>query len=290
MATAPSRKTPIPAAIDTSDRPTPLQLVLRWAVLVGIVLWVFLPLFPLLLWSFAQQWRFPHVLPTEWSLDAWMTLALPRTGILDAFVDSTIIAVVVTLLSVMISIPAGRAMGMYKFKGKRFFEFLLLAPTIIPPLAVVLGIHVLFIRYGLADTMIGVMLVHLSPIMPYVVLVMAGVFANYDPEFEEQARSLGAGPLRTFWYVTVPAIFPGMVVAGLFAFLISWSQYITTLLIGGGFIKTLPLVLFTLTGTSDRALTAAVSIVFVAPAILILLFTSRYLTGEDAAVGGLGRV
>src|SRR5581483_7361132 len=112
---------------------------------------------------------------------------------------------------------------------------------IVPGLAVVLGIHIVFIRYNLADTPLGVVLVHLIPVLPYMTLVMSSVFANYDTQYEEQARVLGAGPVRTFLLITLPMIFPGVVVGGLFAFLISWSQYILTLLIGGGAVITLPL-------------------------------------------------
>ncbi len=266
------------------------KIIIRWTIITLIILWLILPMIPLLIWSFAFRWPFPLLWPESWSLRAWELAFAQQTGVLAAIWDSVVIAVIVTVISIIISIPAGRGLGMYNFKGKRVVEFLLLAPTIVPPLVVILGILVLFIRYGLADTFTGVILVQLSPIMPYVVLVMAGVFSNYNPEFEEQARSLGAGPIQTFWYVTLPAIFPGMMVAGLFAFLISWSQYITTLLIGGGFVRTLPLVLFTLAGTNDTALTAAVSIIFVLPAIVILLITSRYVTGEDAAIGGIGGV
>ncbi len=270
---------------------TPVRkLIIRWTFIILLLLWLILPMVPLIIWSFAFRWPFPLLWPESWSLRAWEMAFSESTGVISAIWDSVVIATIVTAISVIISIPAGRGLGMYNFKGKRFIEFLLLAPTIVPPLAVILGVLVLFIRYRLADTYLGVILVQLSPIMPYVVLVMAGVFSNYNPEFEEQARSLGAGPIRTFWYVTFPAIFPGMMVAGLFAFLISWSQYITTLLIGGGAIKTLPLVLFTLAGTNDTALTAAVSIIFVLPAVVILLISSRYVTGEDAAIGGIGGV
>lgn len=276
--------------VEPEDKPSRLKSIVRWSAIILVLAWLILPMIPLLIWSFAGRWQFPDLLPEFWSLRAWNIALGPVTGVQNAIFDSVFIALAVTLISVLIAIPAGRGMGMYKFRGKGLVEFLLLAPVIIPALAVILGIHVLFIRYGLADTHLGVILVHLSPIMPYVVLVMAGVFANYNPEFEEQARSLGAGPVKTFWYVTLPAIFPGMMVAALFAFLISWSQYITTLLIGGGFIKTLPLVLFTLAGTNDTALTASVSIIFVFPAIIVLLISSRYLTGDSSAVGGLGRV
>lgn len=273
--------------VENTDR---LRVIIRWAVLGAVLFWLLLPMIPLLIWSFAGRWQFPDLLPETWSLRAWSIALGPVSGVQNAILDSLIIAFAVTLISVLIALPAGRGMGMYKFKGKRFVEFLLLAPVIIPALVVIMGIQVIFIRLGIADTTLGVILVHLSPIVPYSVLVMAGVFANYNADFEEQARSLGASPLKTLWYVTLPAVFPGLMVAALFAFLISWGQYITTLLIGGGIVKTLPLVLFTLAGTNDTASTAAVSIIFVFPAIIFLLISSRFLTGDKSGLGGLGRV
>jgi len=73
-------------------------------------------------------------------------------------------------------------------------------------------------------------------------------------------------------------------------FLISWSQYILTVLIGGGRVITLPVLLFAFAAAGDNAVTAALCIVFLAPAVLILLFTSRYLSGESGAMGGFGRL
>jgi putative spermidine/putrescine transport system permease protein len=201
-----------------------------------------------------------------------------------------VVAISVTLLSIAIGIPGGRAMGLHKFRAKRLAEFLILAPPIVPGLAVVMGIHVAFIKYGLSDTILGVVLVHLIPTTPYMVMVMAGVFANYNPEFEEQARVLGAGPVATFRHVTFPAILPGIVVGGLFAFIISWSQYVLTLLIGGGNVLTLPVLLFSFASSGDNAITAALAVTFVAPAILFLILSSRYLTGESAAVSGFGKI
>jgi putative spermidine/putrescine transport system permease protein len=121
------------------------------------------------------------------------------------------------------------------------------------------------------------------------VLTLAGVFSNYNPEFEEQSRSLGAGPVATFWHVTLPAIFPGIVVASLFAFLISWSQYILTFLIGAGKVITMPVLLFSTAAGGNEALTAAMSLVFVAPSVLILILTSRFLSGRSSAFGGFGQ-
>ena len=79
----------------------------------------------------------------------------------------------------------------------------------------------------------------------------------------------------------------GLLVGGMFAFIISWGQYVLTLLIGSGRVVTLPVLLFSFAGSGNNAVTAALSLLFVAPSILILLFTSRYLTGESTVMQGV---
>lgn len=264
--------------------------IVQWGVVVAIVVGVIAPLIPLAIWSFSHRWYFPNLIPSEGSMRAWTYVFSDASGVPKAFLNSFLVAIIATLLSIAIGIPAGRAMGMHRFRGKRIVEFLILAPTIVPALAVVMGIHVAFIKYGLVDTVPGVVLVHLIPTTPYMVMVMASVFANYDPAYEEQARVLGAGPVATFVYVTFPAILPGIVVGGMFAFIISWSQYILTLLIGGGNVPTLPVLLFAFAAGGDNAVMAALSVIFVIPAILFLVISSKYLTGESAAIGGFGKI
>ncbi|MCA9962426.1 MAG: ABC transporter permease subunit [Anaerolineales bacterium] len=256
----------------------------------AIVIAVLLPIVPLLIWSAAFRWYFPHVLPTAWSGRAWAYVLSPSSQVLPALGYSTLVATAVTLLSILISIPAGRALGLYQFRGKTAVQFLILAPTIVPTIAVAMGIHVAFIRYGLADTLPGVILVHLIPVTPYMTLILASVFATFNPDYEAQARTLGAAPWQAFWHVTLPAIWPGLLVGSLFAFIISWSQYLLTLLIGGGRVITLPLLLFSFANSGDYPITAALSIIFIAPAILFLVLTARHLTGESAALGGFGKL
>ena len=259
-------------------------------IAIGLVIGVLLPFVPLLIWSFAHRWLFPAVLPTEWSLRAWSYVFSPSSQVWTAFWRSFVVATAVTLLSIPIGIMAGRAIGLYRFRGRTLVQFLILAPTIVPVLAVAMGIHVVFIRYGLADTLVGVIFVHLVPVTPYMVLIMSSAFANYDTDYEDQARSLGAKPSQVFRFVMLPAIWPGLMVGSLFAFIISWSQYLLTLLIGGGQVITLPVLLFSFANSGDNAITAALSLVFIMPAILILLLTARYLSGKDAAFGSFGRL
>jgi putative spermidine/putrescine transport system permease protein len=79
----------------------------------------------------------------------------------------------------------------------------------------------------------------------------------------------------------LPLTYPGIIVAALFTFLLSWSQYISTLIIGGGDVTTLPILLFALMGSGDRPVAAAVSLLFILPAFLVLLPSARYLGGRS---------
>lgn len=266
---------------------------LGWAVPVAvtaIVVSVGLPLLALVVWSFAFRWHFPDILPGEWGLSGWTYTFSAASRVMEGLLNSLIIGIAVTGLAIIVGLPAGRALGLSDFRGKALVEWLLLMPIIVPPIVASMGMHITFIRLGLAGTHAGVSLVHLVPTIPYFVLIMSSVFANYGTELEETARSLGAGRIQVFLRVTLPAIAPGMLVASMFTFLVSWSQYVTTLLIGGGKIITLPLVLFPVISGGNSSNAAAISLVFVAPAIIVLILTSRKLSEDSAIMGGFGRL
>ncbi len=280
-------------SVDLAQAGQGRKRLLRALHYCAVILLIFLLLTPLLAFlfnAFSFRWFYPQLFPDELSLRAWESTFSANSKVPEALMNSTILALGVTVSSVIIGLPAARALGLYSFRGKRVIEFLIISPTIVPGIAVAMGLNINFIRWGLSGNLLGVGLVHLVPVMPYVVLTLSGVFANYNPEFEQQARSLGAGTLRTFWHVTLPAVFPGIVVASLFAYLISWSQYILTFLVGAGQVITMPVLLFSIASGTNNALTAAMSLVFVAPSILILILTARYLSGKSSAIGGFGQI
>ncbi|MED5534499.1 MAG: ABC transporter permease [Pseudomonadota bacterium] len=266
---------------------------LNWArwVTVGVI-WivVVLPLTALFLRSFAFRWLFPDILPGQWGLRAWDYTFGESSRVVEALLNSVGVALLVTMLAMIVGLPTARALGMHDFRGKKVVEWILLTPIIVPVLVAVMGIHIVFIKLRLTGTIWGVALVHLIPATPYFVLVMSSVFANYSPALEETARSLGANKFRVFRYVTFPAISSGLLVASLFTFLISWSQYVTTLLIGSGTFVTLPLVLFPFLGGGNAAVGSAITLIFVAPAILVLILTSRSLGRGSTVMGGFGKI
>lgn len=253
----------------------------RNSALILMVLAVALPFLPLVVWSFSQQWFYPNVLPNAWGVRAWKyVFGVAGTQIISALFHSMFIASITAFISLAIGIPAGRVLGLYHFRGKALVLVTLTLPIIVPPLSIAMGLHLWFIRLDLADSFVGVILVHLIISVPYTVFVLWGVFSNYNPDFEDQARSLGASSWKVIFRVMLPLTFPGIVVAGLFSFLLSWSQYLNTLIIGGGKMTTLPILLFSLMGSGDRPVASAVSIVFIVPAFVALLFSARYLGGK----------
>ena len=255
------------------------------ALAAGILLSVGLPFLPLVLWSLSERWFFPGLWPQQWGLRAWQHLLDAAGGqVASGLLQSTALAAATAAVSLAAGVPAGRALGLYAFRGKALLAVLVVLPLIVPPLSVAMGLHLWFIRLGLAETFAGVVLVHLTVCLPYTVFVMWGAFANYDPDFEAQARCLGASARAVAWRVTLPLVWPGIVVAGLFSFLLSWSQYLSTLIVGGGCVLTLPILLFALMGSGDRPVAAAVSLVFVAPALLVLLVSARHL-GRGGLMG-----
>lgn len=250
-----------------------------------------LPLLPLLVWAVSGRWRYPGLLPQRISGRGLRLLVDSRSQALHGLLTSAVIGVGVAALACLIGFPAGRALGLYRFRGRRLVQFLLLAPVIVPGLAVTLGIQVFFVRYNLSDTVVGVILVQLMPTVPYAATVLGAAFANLDVDYERQASALGAGPGRTLLFVTVPLLRPAIIITALFAFLISWSEYILTLLVGGGRVQTLPLLLFAAIGSSDTTAAAALALLVIVPPLLLVAAASRVLaTRRPAGVIGFGRL
>lgn len=262
---------------------------LRRMAAIVLISWLVLPLVPLAIWSFARGWTFPNLLPQNWTLQPWAFALSPQSGVLHSLGLTTGIALAATALSVLLGVPAGRALGQYKFRGKTLIELIILAPIIMPGIAVAMGLQSVFIGLHLNNTVTGVVLVHLIPTLPYMVLVMSGIFAAYDPLVEDQARSLGASPGQVFRHITLPAILPGIIVGAMFTFLVSWSQYILTLVIGGGRVQTLPLLLFQFATSGRNDITGAIGMIYILPGVLILILTARHLTGRNSAITGFGQ-
>lgn len=251
---------------------------LKMISLQTIFLSLAIPLVMICLWSVADRWPWPDIFPADLSQRGWMFLVGSKR-VLKVLATSILLSSVVTVLTLVICIPAARVLALYEFKGKKLIEILTLLPLIVPMMTVVMGIHVNFIRLNLANTFLGVVLVHILPGIPYGVRIMQTSFQLYGKSMEEQGRILGADNIQVFRYITVPLLKPGLIVSATMIYIISFSQYFITMLIGGGRIMTFSMLYFPYVQSGDRTITAVLSLVFLG-SILLVLFVSNRLIGS----------
>ena len=227
-------------------------------------------------YAFSTRWFFPQPFPVEWTVSTFQRV-LDGTRTISSMAQGLWIALLVSTLSLILGFPAARVLGLRRFRGRQLVWLLFFLPTIIPPLAIGMGLNILFLQLGLAGTIPGVVLAHIIPTLPYTIFTLSSAFARFDENYEFQALALGASPMQVFFKVTLRLMTPSLVVAILFAFLISWSQYLLTLLIGGGQIITLPILLFSAALGGNPSTIATLSLLFIAPPVLVIAATARSL-------------
>lgn len=126
---------------------------------------------------------------------------------------------------------------------------------------------------NLADTFLGVVLVHLIYALPYTVNIMVDLTESIGERLEIQAQVLGVPPFKAFFYVTLPLLMPGIMSSFSMAYIISFSQYFLTLMIGGGKVKTLAVLMVPFIQSGDRTIASAYALVFVFSTLLVFILT-----------------
>ncbi len=242
---------------------------------VGLVVWTaavacVLPLVSLLVLALGRQWPFPHLFPRVFAVHHIAQLLLsPR--LTEAVITSLAIALLTTVLTLLLVFPAAKAAGLYNFKGREALKLLALLPVMVPAATFTMGLHYAAIRTGLVSTLLGVVVIHTVFAVPYAFRILLHVFELVGERHEEQAAMLGAGPLMVFSAVTLPLVMPGMITAATMSFIISFSQYITTFMIGGGRFLTVPLLLVPHVQGGELHVASVYSLVFILTALLALV-------------------
>lgn len=246
--------------------------VIRLTVTILLLAWFALPFLPLVLWSFADAWSYPSPLPTAWGSDGIEDAI--AFGLLPGFGRSVLLGLVVAAIATPLGALAARALTFGAVPFPRTVSALLLAPIALPPFAAVLGVNVLLLRAYLPPV-IGVVLVLVVMALPYTAFVMRAAYGAYDLSYEEEARLLGAGRLQVLRRVHLPMIAPALARAAFLAFLVAWSDYIVTVIVGGGELVTLPLIVAgAAAGLGNDAAVAVMSLGAVIPPVLLLIAVS----------------
>ena len=204
----------------------------------------------LLFSSFAGVWTFPALLPQAWSVAAWAQVAAS----LDALTLSAGLGLVVALAALVLTLlwfestPAAwdeRAMP------------LVLAPLVVPPLLLLVGLYTLALPLRLDGTRIGLAWVHTLAALPYVFVALAPSWRAFDVRYERSALALGRSRAAFWWRVKAPMLAAPTAAALAVGFAVSVAQYLPTQFIGAGRHATVTTLAVTLASGGERHLGAA---------------------------------
>ncbi len=233
------------------------------------LLWLALPLLPVVVWAFSDRWAFPAVAPQDWGIGGWGAAA--DAGLPQALLRSLGLGLAVAAVATPLGLMAGRSLGWRLTRWPRLVVAMLLLPLLLPPVAVSMGLDVVLIRLGLPE-LLAVVLLLVVVAVPYCAYTSAAAYARTPPALEEQARALGASARQARLRVVLPAMRGSIVVAALLAFLVGWSDYVVTLLVGGGRLVTGPVLLGSAAaGSGNDAAVAVTALATVTPPVLLVL-------------------
>ena len=185
-------------------------------------------------------------------------------------------SLVVTLASAALALPIGTAAALVlersRLPGRAAWVAVLLSPLIIPGVVSGLGLLILGAALGLLQSRWLLTFGHVVLVLPFVMRSIWVSVANLDPNLERAAASLGAGPWRAFWWVTLPLLRPGVFAALLFAVIISLNEFVVSLFISTRVTEILPVAMFTYVVNYTDPTIAALSALFI-----LATFVSVYL-------------
>lgn len=233
-------------------------------ILVGIELAIVLvPLAIVVLWAFTNSWPWPDLLPQEFSLRGVEQVFSGRQNMgVQMLALSIGIAIACAVITTAVAALACRAMCHYRWRGRNAFQFATILPFIVPSTVFAMGVQVVFLQIGLARTVPGVILAHCIVALPYAIIIMMDVTRAAGTHREEAAKTLGASPWQMVRHITIPQLLPGIISSLSMCYIMSFSQYFLTLLVGGGKVQTFVLVLFPYLSGGDRTIACAYSMVF----------------------------
>lgn len=146
-----------------------------------------------------------------------------------ALLNSTIVAGSVTLIALAIGSLAGYVLGRFRFRGRSATLYLMLSMTTFPQIAILGALYTLINRFGLYDSLGALIFSYMIFTLPFTVWVLTSFMRALPRDLEEAAYVDGASPLQTFYRVMLPLVAPGLVTAGLLAFIAAWNEFLYAL-------------------------------------------------------------
>ena len=256
----------------------------RWLLIFAGLVYLFLhlPILVLVVFSFNSS---------KFSVDwkgftlQWYHRLLQRPDILRGLKVSVIVGVAATIISALLGTLIALALARHRFRGRRAFEGFLYIPIVTPEIVVGISLLILFalIKFPLGVTTITI--AHVAFCISFVVVVVLARLEGMDQNLEEAALILGADEITTFWKVTVPQLWPGILAGALLAFTMSFDDFVITSFVSGSGSSTLPIVVYGMVRKNVEPSINAISTIILLVTALLIYMADRLLLGNRAGQG-----
>ncbi|MCB2175367.1 MAG: carbohydrate ABC transporter permease [Actinomycetales bacterium] len=273
-------------------RPQPKHTGKKVAVIAGLVVgacFAALPVLWMLASSFKQNSEIfaypPRLITQGFSFDAYTTILTDPTK-LRFFLNSYVVALSVTLLTLLVAVHAAYAFSRYEFWGKKTINVIVVSVQAVPPITLLIPYFGLVVVLKLYNTYQGLILTYMVFTLPYAIIMMTGYFNTLPRELDEAVKMDGAGPLTALWRILLPISIPGMVSVGIYTFMIAWNEFLFALtLTRTEDMRTVPIGIQLLMGQHSYEWNEmmAMSILGAVPVLVLFLFFQRYFIGGMTA-------
>jgi trehalose/maltose transport system permease protein len=279
----------------TETRVSPVKQTLFYIVLALILLYILFPFYWAIrsalspdadLFATPLQW-----FPAHPTLGHFQSIFSDPTFVTSLW-NSTIVAVSVTVLSLIIGASASYALGRFNFGGRTPVLYLILSMTMFPQVAVLGSLFNMVLQFKAFDHLYALVVTYLIFTLPFTVWVLTSFFRQLPRELEEAAYVDGASPFQTFWRIMLPLALPGLVTTGLLAFIGAWNEFLFAVsFLQSPDERTVPLQIFdfvpqTAVGGSFQTpwgdMMAATVVVTIPLVVLTLIFQRLILAGLTA--------
>ncbi len=247
---------------------------------VLILIFLLLPVLVIIPLSFNQSSLLMYPIQEfslNWYHELWRSADWAR-----ATKNSFIVAPAATAIATVLGTLAAAGLHLANFRGKSMLMAVLISPMIVPLVVTGLGVYLFFAPYGLANSYSGLILALAAIGAPFVVTTVSATLQGLNPNLLRASASLGAGPVQTFFKVTLPLIAPGVIAGALFAFATAFDEIVITLFLAGPEQVTLPRQMFTGIRENISPVIAAVATILIIFSTSLLLVL-EWLRGRVAA-------
>jgi multiple sugar transport system permease protein len=216
----------------------------------------------------------------------------PRVGAVVSFIGCVLLAIIAVVLSVPWQIAVAASLAVFALIvltiGRRFqrslgnqdIAFWMISQRMLPPIAVVIPIYILFQRLNLLDTRAALVITYVAANLPIVIWLMRDYFQTIPIELEECAAIDGASRYRIFWSIVLPLAVPGLVATFLFVLVFAWNEYLLALFLSGAKAQTLPYVISSQNATRGPQWwnMSVLILIMIVPVIGMAIALERYIS------------